>query len=98
MTIDEAKKIVDEYEYKSVLSEDEEFMLTEAMNYLIEKTKDTEWMVRLGGHYYEKKDFDLALKYYEMADSYGDSWAPEGAGQERRSGGSFPESEEHARG
>ena len=25
-------------------------------------------------------DLDLALKYYEMADSYGDEWAPEGLG------------------
>ncbi len=80
MTIDEAKRIVDEYEFKSVTTPDEEFMLTEAMGLLIEKTKDTQWMIRLGGYYYDKQDFDLALKYYEMADSYGDEWAPEGLG------------------
>ena len=80
MTIDEARKIVNEYEYKSILSEDEEFMLTEAFNYLIEETKDYQWMERLGGYYYGKRDFDLALKYYEMADSFGDPWAPEGLG------------------
>lgn len=80
MTINEAREIVDKYEYKSVLSDDEEFMLIEAMDFLIEETKDPKWMVRLGGYYYDKKDFDLALKYYEMADSYGDEWAPEGLG------------------
>lgn len=80
MTIEEAKKIVDEYEYKSILTDDEEFMLIEAMEFLIEETKNTEWMVRLGGYYYDKKNFDLALKYYEMADSFGDTWAAEGLG------------------
>ena len=80
MTIREAKRIVDEYELKSVLSPDEEFILIEAFNYIIEEAKDPRYMVRLGGYYYEQKDFDLALKYYEMADSYGDGWAPEGLG------------------
>lgn len=80
MTIKEARKIIDKYELKSVLSQDEEFMLTEAFDFLIEKTHDPRYMVRLGGFYYEQKDFDLALKYYEMADSYGDPWAPEGLG------------------
>ena len=80
MTIKEAKAIYDEYGYKSILTPDEEFMLTEALEYLIEETKDTRWMVELGGYYYEQKEFDLALKYYEMADTYGDPWAPEGLG------------------
>lgn len=80
MTIREAKDIIDRYELKSVMTPDEEFLLTEAFNYIIEETKDTRYMVRLGGWYYEQKDFDLALKYYEMADSYGDPWAPEGLG------------------
>ena len=47
MTIEEAEKIVDEYEFKSVTTPDEDFMLTEAMEFLIDKTKDTKWMVRL---------------------------------------------------
>ncbi len=80
MTIREAKDIIDKYELKSVLSPDEEFMLTEAFNFLIEMTKDPRYMVRLGGYYYEQKNFDLALKYYEMADSFGDPWAPMGLG------------------
>ena len=80
MTIREAKDIVEKHELKSVLSPDEEFMLTEAFNYIIEETKDPRYMVRLVGYYYEQKNFDPALKYYEMADSYGDKWAPEGLG------------------
>ena len=80
MNITEAKDIVHELAWKSNLTEDEEFMLIEAWGYLIEKTHETRWMVGLGGYYYEKKEFDLALKYYEMADSYGDEWAPEGLG------------------
>lgn len=80
MNITEAKKIVNELEWKSNLSQDEEFLLTEAFDFLIEKTHDTRWMVGLGGYFYGQKKFDLALKYYEMADSYGDRWAPEGLG------------------
>lgn len=80
MTIKEAEKIYRTYYNKSVLSPDEEFMLIEALEYLIEETKQTGWMVQLGGHYYGEKQFDLALKYYEMAESYGDTWAPEGLG------------------
>lgn len=80
MTIKEARNIVKEYEYKSVLTPGEEFMMTEAFNFLIEETHQTKYMVRLGGYYYEQKNFDLALKYYEMADSYGDRWAAEGLG------------------
>jgi len=80
MTVEEAKRIVFEYRYYKTLDEEEEFEYTEALKFLIEETKQTTWMVELGGHYYEEKDFDLALKYYEMADSYGDKWAPDGLG------------------
>lgn len=67
MTIAEARRIINEYEYKSVITDDEEFLLLEALEFMIEATKETEWMVRLGGYYYEKRSFDLALKYYEIA-------------------------------
>ena len=80
MNIKDAKEIYSQYSYKSVLTEDEEFMLIEAMRFLVEKTGDTRWMTELGGYYYELRQFDLALKYYELADEYGDEWAPEGLG------------------
>ena len=80
MTIKEARAIYNKYSYKSVLTDDEEFMMIEALEFLIEETKDTQWMVALGGYYYALREFDLALKYYEMADTYGDRWAPEGLG------------------
>lgn len=80
MTITEARRIIDEYEYKSVITEDEEFLLLEALEFMIDATKETEWMVRLGGYHYDKRNFDLALKYYEMADELGDTWAAEGLG------------------
>lgn len=80
MTIAEARRIIHEYEYKSVVTDDEEFLLLEALEFMIDATKETEWMVRLGGYHYEKRNFDLALKYYEMADELGDEWAPLGLG------------------
>ncbi len=80
MDIREAKKIVETIGRKASLSREEAFRLTEALEYLIRETHETRWMVELGGYYYEEKRFDLALKYYEMADSYGDAWAPEGLG------------------
>ncbi len=52
-------------------SEEEAFTYTEAMDYLIRETKNPEYMLSLGGYYYEEKRFDLALKYYEMAADLG---------------------------
>ena len=48
-------------------TEEEEFLFTEALRFLIEKENDPDDMMALGGYYYERKKFDLALKYYEMA-------------------------------
>lgn len=57
-------------------SEDDEFMFTEALGFLIETEKDPRAMMELGGHYYELRKFDLALKYYNMAADLGykDAW------------------------
>ncbi len=70
MTVEEAKNIVQAFDQKKKPSEDEVFMFTEAMNFLIEELKDPADMLYLGGYYYEIKKFDLALKYYEMAASF----------------------------
>ena len=70
MTDKEARDIVRAFDENRLLSEDEIFMFTEAMNYLIDKHHSPKDMLYLGGYYYEEKKFDLALKYYEMAASY----------------------------
>lgn len=75
MTILEAKKIRNQYYNLTNPSEDEFFLYSEAMNYLIREKKDPDDMVALGSMYYERKQFDLALKYYEMAAEYGNLYA-----------------------
>ena len=71
MTINDARKIVENYESSTTKnSEDDFFMFAEAMDFLISKEHRPQDMLYLGGVYYEMKRFDLALKYYEMAASY----------------------------
>lgn len=70
MTVGQAKAIRDAFAKKENPSDEEFFAFTEAMGYLIEKVKSPGDMVFLGGVYYDLKDFDLALKYYEMAAGY----------------------------
>ena len=70
MTVQEARKIVESFDENKKLSEDDIFMFTEAMGFLIETEHKPADMMWLGGYYYENKRFDLALKYYEMAATY----------------------------
>lgn len=71
MTTKEARQIVREFNDDTMNPTEEEFFLfTEAMDFLIHKEHDPGDMMYLGGVYYEMKHFDLALKYYEMAASY----------------------------
>ena len=70
MTEKEARKIVEAFDENQNLSEEDVFMFTEAMDFLIEKNHDPRDMMYLGGYYYEIKRFDLALKYYEMAATF----------------------------
>lgn len=68
MTLKEAKEICARLdEDNETLSDDDFFMYTEAMGFVIEETNDPRYMTALGGTYYARKDYDLALKYYEMA-------------------------------
>jgi tetratricopeptide (TPR) repeat protein len=67
MTVKEARKIVQDFNENKRITDEDEFMFIEAMNFLIEEEKDPRDMMWLGGYYYELKRFDLALKYYEMA-------------------------------
>lgn len=70
MTPEEARNIVCEFDESRVLTDEDEFMFTEAMNYLIEEEHQPCDMMYLGGWYYEQRRFDLALKYYEMAAAF----------------------------
>jgi hypothetical protein len=63
MTVKEAKKIVQNFDENRSLSEEDVFMFTEAMNFLIDELHNPNDMMYLGGYYYEIKRFDLALKY-----------------------------------
>lgn len=70
MTVKEARKIVGDFREDKIPSEDEVFMFTEAMSFLIVELHDPRDMMYLGGYYYEQRRFDLALKYYEMAATF----------------------------
>ena len=72
MDISEAKSIRRNFERTDDPSEEEIFLYTEAMDYLIHETKQPRYMMGLGSYYYEQKRFDLALKYYDMAAEWGD--------------------------
>ena len=71
----EANKIRNEFYQKTNPSEDDRFLFAEALDYLIRETKDPDYMVELGGMYYEQHWFDLALKYYELAAEYDSLYA-----------------------
>lgn len=80
MDITRARQIVMEFEGNPEPSEDDVFMYTEALGYLINETKNPEYMMRLGGFYYGEKHFELAEKYYLMADEYNYEPAASGLG------------------
>ena len=75
MTIPEAKRIQRDFYRLINPTEEDRFLFAEALDYLITETKDSDYMVDLGGMYYEQKRFDLALKYYEMAAESGNLYA-----------------------
>ena len=70
MTIAQARRIEREFYDNPKPSEDDVFLFTEAMDYIIQSTKDPRAMMSLGGYFYDERKFDLALKYYEMAAEY----------------------------
>ena len=70
MTIAEARRIERDFYDNPNPTEDDVFLFTEAMDYIIQATKDPQAMMSLGGYFYDERKFDLALKYYEMAAEY----------------------------
>ena len=75
MTIFEANKIRNNYYQLTNPTDDDRFLYTEALDFLISETKSPDVMVELGAFYYEQKRFDLALKYYELAAEYDNIYA-----------------------
>ena len=80
MTVYEAGKICRDYYNLTNPTDEDNFLFTEALRYLVQETKDPRYMLELGGFYYAERRFDLALKYYEMAAEYGDLNAIVGLG------------------
>lgn len=80
MTIQEAYDLVNAYDRNPNPTDEDAFLFTEAMRFLIEKQHDPRDMMYLGGWYYEQHNYDLALRYYEMASSYGCDDADVGLG------------------
>ena len=70
MTIQDAESIIQKYTKLSNPSEDDEMKFVDAMEYVIKENHLPEDMLYLGGYYYEKGKFNLALEYYELAASY----------------------------
>ncbi len=62
-----ALQIIQNYYDISNPTEEDEFTYTEALKFLIEKTKEPKYMCELGWYYCEKKRFDLEIKYLELA-------------------------------
>jgi len=84
MTREEANEVLQKYSDKSSLTEEEEFELIETLKYLTEhplyESHNYTFAEWLGGIYYDKRMFDLALKYYELAQMQGSRWAWNGLG------------------
>ena len=70
MTIAEARRIERDFYDNPNPTEDDVFLFTEAMDYIIQTTRDPKAMMSLGGYFYDEHKFHLALKYYEMAAEY----------------------------
>ena len=75
MTILEARRICKNFYRLSNPDEEDLFLFTEALDYLISETKNPRYMLELGSLYYERKQFDLARKYYEYAAEYNETGA-----------------------
>ena len=68
MTVEEARKRYEQYkeEIHWQNNHEHEDALFEVTEYLLNQTKDPWYSSDLGSYYYDRRQFDLALKYYEM--------------------------------
>ena len=74
MTVEEARKRYEQYkeEIHWQNNHEHEDALFEVTEYLLNQTKDSWYSSDLGSYYYDRRQFDLALKYYEMTYELGD--------------------------
>lgn len=81
MNFEEAYEIYELYLDKDIYcNNDEYFLFTEAAKFLYDRTGECEFITNLGAVYYERKEFDLARKYYEIAAEKNDRRACIGLG------------------
>ncbi len=71
MKIEEALQVLRDYYDKQNRTEDDEFLYSESLGFLIEETKNPAYMTELAWYYCSKKRFDIEIKYLEMAAEYG---------------------------
>ena len=67
MTEKEAYDIFNEYKEYTYLNKEDEKKFLDAILYLIDATQDAFLMTYYGGYFYDKRKFDIAKQYYEMA-------------------------------
>ena len=74
MTVEEARKLYEKYkkEIHWENNHENEDALFEITEFLLKETKDPWYSSDLGSFYYDRRQFDLALKYYEMTYELGD--------------------------
>ena len=74
MTVEEARKRYEQYkeEIHWQNNHEHEDALFEVTEYLLNQTKNPWYSSDLGSYYYDRRQFDLALKYYEMTYELGD--------------------------
>lgn len=67
MELEEAKKILADYNKKLMPTEADEKLYVDTLNYLISVTESPEYQAMLGSYYFERKEFEQALEYYLVA-------------------------------
>ena len=74
MTVEEARELYEQYKKEIHWNNDHtnDDALFEVTEFLLEQTKDPWYSSELGSHYYERRQFDLARKYYELTYELGD--------------------------
>ncbi len=65
-------KMFSEYECEQGNNEEDDFIIEEILNCLVME-QDVAGIFNLAAHYYDRENYDIALKYFEMAAEMGDT-------------------------